>query len=60
MMKRQLSSIHGHNITELERMLQDSCELFDRSVFLERESLGGWENINIRGNYDDFEFMLTT
>lgn len=56
--KRQLSRVHGHTITELECMLQDSCDLFDGDVSLEREALGGWSNINIRGLCDSIDFVL--
>lgn len=39
-------------------MLQDSCDLFDGDVSLEREALGGWSNINIRGHCDRLDFVL--
>ena len=58
MMKRQLSKVHGHTISELERVLKDSCDLFDNEVHLEQEALGGWSNINIRGQYDEGSFVL--
>ena len=58
MTKRQLTRIHGHSIQELERMVHDACNLFDEEVSLERENLGGWSNINIRGHSSGIEFVL--
>jgi aminoglycoside phosphotransferase (APT) family kinase protein len=58
MTKRQLAKVHGYSITELEHILQDSCDLFDGDVSLEREALGGWSNINIRGGSGGIDFVL--
>ncbi len=58
MTKRQLVCVHGHTIKELERLLQDACALFDESVTLEINALGGWSNINIRGYSGEIDFVL--
>lgn len=58
MTKRQLARVHGHSVTELEHLLQDACDLFDGAVSLEREALGGWSNINIRGHSKGIDFVL--
>ena len=58
MTKRQLSRVHGQTITELEHMLQESCDCFDGKVSLEHETLGGWSNINIRGYSSGIDFVL--
>lgn len=58
MTKRQLVCVHGHTIKELEFLLKDACDLFDESVTLENNALGGWSNINIRGYSDGFDFVL--
>lgn len=58
MTKRQFARVHGYTITELEHLLQDSCDLFDGDVFLECEALGGWSNINIRGRSAEIDFVL--
>ncbi|MHA1964704.1 MAG: phosphotransferase family protein [Candidatus Thorarchaeota archaeon] len=58
MTKRQLARVHGYSITELEHLLQDSCDLFEDEVFLECEALGGWSNINIRGRSGGIDFVL--
>ncbi|MFW9787198.1 MAG: aminoglycoside phosphotransferase family protein [Candidatus Thorarchaeota archaeon] len=58
MTKRQLSSVHGLSIHELEHMLHKSCELLDDSLKLEREVIGGWSNINIRGKTTQLDFIL--
>lgn len=58
MKKRQLSRVHGHTITELERLLQDSCDLIDSDVSLEQVTIGGWSNINIRGYTSGIDFVL--
>jgi hypothetical protein len=58
MTKRQLERIHGHSIPELERLVHDACNLFEEEVSLERENLGGWSNINIRGHSLGIDFVL--
>ena len=58
MMKHHLECVHGHSINKLEQLLQDSCDIFDSDVTLERESLGGWSNINIRGRSSGTDFVL--
>ena len=58
MMKYPIDTTHGHTVSELEALLEDSCDIFDDFVVLERRSMGGWTNINIRGNSSDFEFVL--
>ena len=57
-MKYPIETTHGHTVSELEALLEDSCDIFDDFVVLERRSMGGWTNINIRGNSSDFEFVL--
>ncbi|MFW9892742.1 MAG: aminoglycoside phosphotransferase family protein [Candidatus Thorarchaeota archaeon] len=58
MTRRYISKVHGFSITDLEKLLSESCELFDNRVILEREVIGGWSNINIRGTSSDFSFIL--
>ncbi|MHA2152553.1 MAG: aminoglycoside phosphotransferase family protein [Candidatus Thorarchaeota archaeon] len=58
MTKRQISKVHGISITDLENLLNESCELIDDSVKLEREVIGGWSNINIRGKSSSLDFIL--
>ncbi|MFX1606908.1 MAG: aminoglycoside phosphotransferase family protein [Promethearchaeota archaeon] len=58
MTTRQLKLVHGHTIAELEHLLYNSCDLFDKDVTLEHEALGGWSNINIQGRSDDIDFVL--
>lgn len=58
MTMRQLTRVHGHSIPELENLLQESCELFHDQVRLEREVIGGWSNINIRGSSASFDFVV--
>jgi len=58
MMKYPLEIVHGHSRSELEDLLENSCDAFDKSVSLQPISLGGWSNINIRGRSSGFEFVL--
>ncbi len=58
MMKHPLETVHGHSCTKLEVLLENSCDVFDKSVSLETTSLGGWSNINIRGRSSGIEFVL--
>lgn len=57
-MKYPITTVHGHTHSELEDILEDSCDVFDDSVVLEQSSMGGWSNINIRGSCSDFKFVL--
>ncbi|MFW9976433.1 MAG: phosphotransferase [Candidatus Thorarchaeota archaeon] len=58
MTNRPLVAVHGHAIAELAVLLQDACYLFDKTVSLEDKALGGWSNINIRGQSDGIDFVL--
>ena len=58
MMKYPINTVHGYTISELEALLEDSCDIFDDFVVLDRRSMGGWTNINIRGSSSDYEFVL--
>ncbi len=58
MMNRPLRNVHGHTIKELEFLLQDTCDIFDEEVVLERNALGGWSSINIRGQSSGLDFVL--
>ncbi len=58
MTERQLTIVHGHSIDELESLLKESCDLFDNDVHLQREGFGGMSNINIRGHFNDQDFVL--
>ena len=58
MMKYPIDTVHGHTVSELEALLEDSCDVFDDFVVLDRRSMGGWTNINIHGSSSDFEFVL--
>ncbi|MHA2045975.1 MAG: aminoglycoside phosphotransferase family protein [Candidatus Thorarchaeota archaeon] len=58
MTKRQITTVHGLSIPGLEKLLQESCEIFDDTVHLEREAIGGWSNINIRGSSSSFDFVV--
>jgi aminoglycoside phosphotransferase (APT) family kinase protein len=58
MMKRQLLKIHGHSQSRIGELLTESCELIDKNVVLDTLSLGGWSNINIKGRFQDYEFVL--
>jgi len=58
MMKYPLETVHRHSLSELEDILENSCSVFDKSVSLEPNSLGGWSNINIRGRSSGIEFVL--
>ncbi len=58
MIKRQISEVHGHTIAELAHLLRDGCDLFDGDVNLENGVLGGWSNINIRGQSAGIDFVL--
>ena len=53
-----IKTVHGHTLSELEYILEDSCNSFDDIVILESTSLGGWMNVNIRGTSSDFDFVL--
>ncbi len=41
MMKYPLEIVHGHSRSELEDLLENSCDAFDKSVTLEQVSLWG-------------------
>ncbi|MFW9844763.1 MAG: hypothetical protein ACFFEV_09320, partial [Candidatus Thorarchaeota archaeon] len=58
MINLPIKSVHGHTHSELEHILEDSCDSFDDIVILEPITLGGWMNINIRGKSSDFDFVL--
>lgn len=58
MISLPIKSVHGHTHSELEHILEDSCDSFDDIVVLESASLGGWMNINIRGRSSDLDFVL--
>ena len=58
MTERQLERVYGHTIKELEYLLNDACELFDGNATLEDYALGGWSNVNIRGQSEELEFVL--
>ncbi len=53
-----IKQVHGHKISELEALLEDSSDSFDDIVVLNPKSIGGWSNINIRGSCSDIEFIL--
>ncbi|MFW9793778.1 MAG: aminoglycoside phosphotransferase family protein [Candidatus Thorarchaeota archaeon] len=58
MMEFNIKQVHGHTISELEALLEDSSDSFDDIVILNPKSTGGWSNINIRGSCSDIEFIL--
>jgi thiamine kinase-like enzyme len=58
MMKYPLKTVHGHSHPELEVLLEDSCNAFDNSIKLDHNSMGGWSNINIRGQSSELDFVL--
>ncbi|MHA1287430.1 MAG: phosphotransferase family protein [Candidatus Thorarchaeota archaeon] len=58
MMKYPVKTVHGHSHSELEVLLEDSCDAFDDFINLEHTSMGGWSNINIRGQSSGFDFVL--
>ena len=58
MTKRQIEQVHGHTIDELENLLLDACNIFDRDLSLKRNVLGGWSSINIRGQSKELDFVL--
>ncbi|MHA2140522.1 MAG: aminoglycoside phosphotransferase family protein [Candidatus Thorarchaeota archaeon] len=58
MTKQRLVKVHGHSLLELEGMLLESCDLFDKKVELDTESLGGWSNVNICGHSGELDFVL--
>jgi len=58
MTERYIERVHGHTINELEHALLDACEIFDDTISLEHNTLGGWSNINIRGQSSDLDFVL--
>ncbi len=45
-------------MVELATLLRDACDLFDTAVSLEGKALGGWSNINIRGQSNSIDFIL--
>ena len=57
-MKYPVKTVHGHSHSELEALLEDSCDAFDDFINLEHTSMGGWSNINIRGQSSGFDFIL--
>jgi len=58
MMKYPIRTAHGHSHSELEHILEDSCDAFDDFINLDHTSMGGWSNINIRGRSSGIEFVL--
>jgi len=58
MMKYTVETVHGHSHSQLEALLEDSCDAFDDFINLEHTSMGGWSNINIRGQSSGFDFVL--
>ncbi|TFG28624.1 hypothetical protein EU528_10915 [Candidatus Thorarchaeota archaeon] len=58
MLEYPIKSVHGHTLSELEDILEDSCDSFDDIVVLESTSQGGWSNINIRGSASGLDFIL--
>lgn len=58
MINYPVTKIHGHTLPTLERLLHESCDILDSDVSLNREILGGWSNINIRGSSNGLEFVL--
>ena len=58
MMKYPLKIVHGCTLSELEGFLKESCDIFDKSVSLEPASLGGWSNVNFRGQSSGIDFVL--
>ncbi len=58
MMEFNIKQVHGHTISELESLLEDTSDSFDDIVVLNPTSLGGWSNINIRGSCSDIDFVL--
>jgi aminoglycoside phosphotransferase (APT) family kinase protein len=58
MLEFNIKQVHGHTISELETLLEDSSDSFDDIVILNTKSLGGWSNINIRGSSSDIDFIL--
>jgi aminoglycoside phosphotransferase (APT) family kinase protein len=58
MMEFNIKQVHGHTISELEALLEDSSDSFDDIVVLNPKSIGGWSNINIHGSCSDIDFVL--
>ncbi len=58
MMKHQISKVQSHTLSELEKLLVESSDIFDSDVTLFNESLGGWSNVNIQGQHDGNDFVL--
>jgi len=58
MMKYPIKTVHGHSHSDLENLLEDSCNAFDDFINLDQISMGGWSNINIRGKSSGFDFVL--
>ncbi|MGD9395821.1 MAG: phosphotransferase [Candidatus Thorarchaeota archaeon] len=58
MMEFNIKQVHGHTISELEDLLEDSSDSFDDIVVLNPKSIGGWSNINILGSCSDIDFVL--
>ena len=57
-MKYPINTVHGHSLSVLEGLLEDSCTKFDDFINLEQINMGGWSNINIRGKSSEFDFVL--
>lgn len=57
-MRYPVKTVHGHSLSELEALLEDSCSAFDDFISLDHTSMGGWSNINIRGQSSGFDFIL--
>ena len=58
MTKRHIARVHGYTINELEHFLLHACSIFDGDVSLDQHMLGGWSNINIRGQSNELDFVL--
>jgi aminoglycoside phosphotransferase (APT) family kinase protein len=58
MTERHIERVHGYTINELEHVLLDACDIFDDRITLEQNTLGGWSNLNIRGQSGDLDFVL--
>jgi hypothetical protein len=58
MTERHIERVHGYTINELEHILLDACDILDDTISLEHNALGGWSNINIRGQSSDIDFVL--
>jgi len=58
MMKYPIKTVHGHSHSDLENLLEDSCDAFNDFINIDQISMGGWSNINIRGNTSGYDFVL--